>query len=113
MNALNPITRDLDGIQVTLHYYCLPRRKNASYAAEDIRLTVWLPIPPSSGMWLKATPEGDYVEVADVYIDTTPGGEGITVFLEEPDDERLLLPWKTMKAEGWQLTDGREGNHYG
>lgn len=86
-------------------FVCKPAKKAADYDAESIFMMVDLPFVPSVGMMLKLTPEGNYIEVNDVMLDITPGGEGLIVGLKEPDDEDAyqLRSWPEMKAQGWRI----------
>lgn len=92
-------------MKAKVHATCQPKSKAAAlqYDAENIHIVVDLPFVPAAGTMLKVSPAGDYLKVDQVYLDLTEGGEGLVVFIEEPDDSRELMPWKAMKAEGWAL----------
>ncbi len=52
---------------------------------------------------LKVTPNGDFLKVQDVYLDVTPGGEQLSLHIEDPESADDLWSWPEMKKEGWSL----------
>lgn len=90
-------------MKATIHATCLPKSKKADYEAEDIVIEVDLPFIPSVGMKLKATRNGEFLKVDDVYLDLTLGDKGLHLYMEEPDDISDLRPWTEMRAEGWGI----------
>ena len=94
-------------MKARVHYQCQPRRKSATYEAEDICIDVDLPFVPAIGTMLKVSATGDYMKVDDVFLDLVPDGsegEGLVVYLEEPADGPDFRPWPEMKAQGWRIT---------
>lgn len=87
-------------MKATVHFWCQPAALDATYQAEDIVITVFLPFIPHVGMHLKVTAGGDFHQVESVYWDTTEPDE-VQVFLQEPDDGDME-PWEQMRAEGWR-----------
>ena len=91
-------------MKARLIYACLPVAANVAYEIEDIHLDVEVPIVPTVGMMLKPYLDADYLQVADVFLDLCPGGEGLVIGLKEPETEQLRS-WPEMQALGWQLTN--------
>jgi len=90
-------------MKARIDFVCKPANEASEYELESIFLIVDLPFVPSVGLMLKLTDEGDYIQVIDVMFDLTPGGDGLTVGLKEPDEDFQLRSWPEMKAQGWQL----------
>lgn len=89
-------------MKARINYFCEPSKKNAGYEVEAIYLDVELPFLPPVGTFIKVTPNGDYLKVADVYLDLEPEGEGLAIGMEEPE-EYAIRPFKDMKSEGWKI----------
>lgn len=85
-------------------YQCKPA-ENPDGPPSEIFMTVDLPFTPSQGTMLRLTNGGPFIPISDVMIDIAPDGEGVLVFLEEPNESRgqFLRDWHEMKAQGWQL----------
>lgn len=91
-------------MRARIRWTCQPKSKKADYGAEDIFIDVALPFVPQIGSKLKVTAHADFVAVGDVYLDLADGGEGLVVFLEDPDlGDPSFRPWLEMKREGWSL----------
>lgn len=70
---------------------------------ENIYMVVDLPFVPAVGTMLKLTEQGDFIEINDVMLDISPGGDGLLVGLAEPLHDGELRPWPEMKAQGWKI----------
>ncbi len=90
-------------MKARIAYACQPAAPGADYDIEDIHMDVDLPLAPTVGMSLKLNADSGYLPVADVFLDLSPGGEGLVVGLKEPADAELR-PWPEMQAAGWQMT---------
>lgn len=89
-------------MKATIHYWCAPASPRATYAAEDIQITIFMPFVPQAGSALQVTPEGDFYVVDNVAWSVTNPDE-ITVGLREPGVDEELAPWESMQAQGWRL----------
>lgn len=89
-------------MKATIHYWCQPASPGATYAAEDIQITIFVPFVPQAGAALQVTPEGEFYEVDNVAWSVRTPDE-ITVYLREPDEHQELEPWVDMQAQGWRL----------
>jgi hypothetical protein len=88
-------------VKATCHFWCAPSTPGADHAAEDIRITVFLPFMPARGLDLKVTPEGDFYTVEDVFWDISAPDE-VEVFFREPE-EGELAQWESMREQGWRI----------
>ena len=91
-------------MKARINYFCKPIKNNAGYEHEEIYLDVDLPFVPPIGAYLKVTPNGDYLEVGDIHFDLQPGGEGLSIGMELPEDY-AIRSFKEMSAEGWTRGD--------
>jgi hypothetical protein len=92
-------------MKARVHHVCLPRSKRVAYDTENICIDIDLEVLPQIGSMLKVAPNGEYLKVEDVYLDVTPGGEGLSIHIEEPDRDDDLRPWPEMKIGGWKLAN--------
>lgn len=90
-------------MKARIDYFCAPIKKGSGYELENIHIFVDLPFIPAVGTALKLTKDGDFMEVADVMLDITPGGEGLCIGLKEPEFDVQIYPWPEMKKQGWLL----------
>lgn len=88
---------------ITIHYFCKPKSSDSQYEIEDINIVVDFEFIPVAGMFIKVTPNGDYLEVGRVYIDTTKNSEGVVIYVDEPEEIEGLWEWTAMEKEGWIL----------
>lgn len=87
-------------MKARIDYFCQPT-PTSSGEIYNIYMFVDLPFVPAVGTLLKLTREGDYLKVADVTLDVSPGGQGLLIGLEEPEEDSELRPWAEMQAQGW------------
>lgn len=90
-------------MKARIQWQCKPRKKNASYDAEDIFIDVDLAFLPPIGSSLMVVDGGEYGKVDDIFIELgAASAVPLRIYLEDPEGAQLR-PWLEMKAQGWRI----------